>query len=129
MVCSGTYEFKNGQSRSKILLNTVSSDQNAPRRIRIDEEMRHHRIKELKECIQDIDDEIGYKEKRRIQAEAVHDYCQCHAIIIRITALKEKRRLLQKEQSLLKKKGSEASWYKKKKMLTGIRIPPAFQMI
>ena len=74
--------------------------------------MRENKKHDVEETIQDIDDEISFKERRCSQAETAKDYRQCDEII---SALKEKRRLLKQELELLKKKEVKAKWYKKKK--------------
>ena len=117
LLASGAYEFKKGRSRSKSLPENQSNsdDSSAKKRRKIDKETRHARVKDVEENICDIDEEITYKERRRSQAENVRDYRQCDEITERLPSLKEKKRLLKRELSLLQKKESQAQWYQKKR--------------
>ena len=84
---------------------------------KLNEESRHSRMKDINENIQDIDEDISFKEKRRAQAESIRDYRLCDELTERIGSLKDKKRLLRKELSLLEKKETKSVWYKKKKKL------------
>lgn len=116
LLARGKYQLKKGRSRSKILDNNSAERESRPKRVKIDKETRKAQITEIEESIKDIDDEISFKEKRRSQAATVHDYRQCDEISERLSSVKEKRRLLQHELSLLRKKDMKAKWYKKSKI-------------
>ena len=104
LLASGNYQFKKGRSRSKSLpknqSRSASDDCNTKKRIKLDKETRHARIKDVEENICDIDEEITYIERRRCQAETVWNYRQCDEITERLTSLKEKKWLLKQEMGL-----------------------------
>lgn len=117
---SGTFMFKKGRSRSKSVLSSDSFESSpslpCPRKkSKLDAETRKSRIQDLEDAIQDIDESISFKERRRAQAETVRDYHQCDEITERMAPLREKRRFHKQELTLLRKKESQALWYMKRK--------------
>ena len=116
LLARGKYQFKKGRSCSKILDDNSAKCECRLKRVDVDKEARKVRITEIEESIKDIDDEISFKEKRQSQAATVHDYRQCDEISEWLSSVKEKRRLLQHELNLLRKKDMKAKWYKKGKI-------------
>ena len=63
-----------------------------PKRPKISQTLREHRIKELNEEISDVTDIINLKEKRRNQAEGIRNYKVCEQLSEEIMELKTKKR-------------------------------------
>ena len=102
------FQFKKGKSRSKKL--TTSEPRS--KRIKLTQQVRQTRMKNVEEDIGDIKDRISFKEKRRYAAEAIRDYKKCDEITEELTHLKHKKRELEDELKALKSKEQQSKRYK-----------------
>lgn len=73
------------------------------------------RIKDLDEDCCDLNDRIGFKEKRITQSENVRDYKKCDDLKQEITVLKQQHRVLEHELKQLKKQNNQSKWYYKRR--------------
>ena len=99
------YNFKKGHSQSKVYGKGSSG---ARKRPKLDKDMRHQRMDELQEDIQDSTKRISLKEKRVIQAESTRNYKLCDDLSEQISELKQYRRQKEKEYALLQKSEKRA---------------------
>lgn len=106
------YNFKKGHSRSKVFGKGGSG---APKRQKLDKDMRHQRMDELQEDIQDSTKRISLKEKRVVQAESTRNYKLCDELSEQISELKQYKRQKEKEYALLQKSEKRAVKYMLKK--------------
>ena len=97
------YAFVKGISRSKRLCTT--DDTAAPTREKITADVRAKRIAALEEDIANIDQQLKFKEKRRLQAEGLHNYRVCEE---EIGLIKQQRRKLSCELSVYREKERKA---------------------
>ena len=86
-VMEGGYDFVKGKSRSKRLASP--DDTPRPSRVKINAELRQKRISALEEDIANLDQQIGFKEKRRQQSENVRNYKLCEEITHEIGIVKQ----------------------------------------
>ena len=103
------FQFKKGKSRSKKLLTTSEP---RSKRIKLTQQVRQIRMKNVEEDIGDIKDQISFKEKHRCAAEAIRDYKKYDEITEELTRLKHKRRELEEELKALKSKEKQSKRYK-----------------
>ena len=109
------YDYKKGRSRSKQLSSSESDEStSAPKRVKTTEALRIKRISEIEEDLSDISQRMKFKEKRREQASLSHQYGICDQISEEISALKDRRRVLEKEMQGLRRKEQQSTWYKHK---------------
>ena len=99
-VDSSGYVYKKGKSRSKRLCST--EELVGAKRVRTTASIRMDRIHALEEQIKDISDTIKYKEKRREQASALHNYKLCEDLTDEMGTLKAKRRECEGWRSMCK---------------------------
>ena len=83
------YTFKKGKSRSKLSQTDVSG----PKRQKTSESLWIKHIGQLEEDIQDLKDQIQFKEKWRYQAEVTKNYKSCDHLTEEMSALKKKKRV------------------------------------
>ena len=81
------FQFKKGKSRSKKL----TSSEPQPKRVKISQDVRETRMKNIEEDIGDISDRMKFKEKRRSVAEGIRDYKKCDEITEEISQEKRAR--------------------------------------
>ena len=81
------------------------------KRKKINKNFRLQRMSELQVRIKDLSDQIGFKEKRRDQASAVHNYKQCDELSEQILSLKADKRKHEAEHKLQAKKDKKSKWY------------------
>lgn len=117
------YQYRKGASRSKRY--HYDMPQKAPKRSKTCEDVRLRRIGELREDIQDIDDQIKIKEKRRGIASSSHQYKDCDRLTSQISVLRQKLREHKTELSILEKKQKKSVWYKRKKSGSDTSTSPA----
>jgi len=112
-VVESGYQFKKGKSRSKKL----NPDQQSvvPRLSKINFELRQRRMKELKDDIMQLDEEIAIKHKRREQAESIRNYKLCDELTEEMGRLKKQCRELQNELKAFERKEKKAQWYQNRK--------------
>ena len=94
-VYASGYKFKKGHSRSKQFSSGISP--NPPKRQNLNKDIREHRIKDIKEEIDDLSNRISFKEKIVTAAVNVKNYKSCDEITGEISELKTKRRELEAE--------------------------------
>ena len=104
------YVYKKGKSRSK---QFSSDDGESPvnKRGKINKEFRLSRMTELRDQIEDKNEQLKYKELRRDAAKNVHNYKECDKLTEQMSVLKADRRQLQLELSALTRKQKKAEWY------------------
>lgn len=97
------FQFVKGKSRSK--KQSGKSDDGgecAPKRRKyISQEVREERLKNIKDDVKDLNEQIYFKEKRISAYENIQDYKKCDDVKEEITGLKHKRRLLELEKRKL----------------------------
>lgn len=113
-VDSSGYVYKKGKSRSKRLCSPTEELVGA-KRVRTTASIRMDRIHALEEQIKDISDTIKYKEKRREQASAVHNYKLCEDLTDEMGTLKAKRRECETEIKQWQRKQKQSNWNQKRK--------------
>ena len=112
-VMEGGYDFVKGKSRSKRLASP--DDTPRPSRVKINAELRQKGISALEEDIANLDQQIGFKEKRRQQSENVRNYKLCEEIAHEIGIVKQQRRQLAEELNQYREKERKAKWYQRSK--------------
>ena len=108
-VCESGYNFVKGRSRSKRLAPTDEAPR--PSRAKISAEVRQKRITALEEDLANLDQQIGFKEKRRQQSENTRNYKLCEEITQEIGICKQQRRQLSDELNQYREKERKAKWY------------------
>lgn len=93
------YSYKKGKSHSR-RLNPDDTCQ-TPKRNKVSKDYRLARITELNEQINDMTDQLGYKEKCRESANNICNYKECDKLTEEMSQLKADRRQL--EVALTKK--------------------------
>ena len=109
----GGYDFVKGKSWSKWL--ALPDDTPRPSRVKINAELRQKRISALEEDIANLDQQIGFKEKRRQQSENVRNYKLCQEITHEIGIVKQQRHQLSEELNQYREKERKAKWYQRSK--------------
>lgn len=104
-----SYSYKKGKSRSKQVNPSTECDVTTPKRKKISSDVRLHRIAEIQERLIDTKDQIGFKEKRRENAEISHNYKDCDKLTEQISTLKSEKRDLHFELSSLQKSSTSLS--------------------
>ena len=102
--------FKKGKSRSKQCMSSPP----VMKKPKSSESMRMKRICQLEEDIEDISDQLNFKEKRREQAIFAKNYKLCDQLTDEMSSLKKQKREYQNELVLWKKKQKQANWYRNK---------------
>ena len=102
-VADDGYCFKKGESRSKVY-GSGDAEPTVPKRLKLDQNIREERVKELEEDIAEISSHISFKEKRRTQAEIARNYKLCDDLTQEILECKGKKRELEKQLKLLLQK-------------------------
>ena len=101
-VADDGYCFKKGKSRSKVYGGSEDSEAaTAPKRPKLNEQMREDRKKELEEDLADISSRIAFKEKRRSQAEIARNYKVCDELTEEIMECKSRKRETEKQLNIL----------------------------
>ena len=108
------YQYKKGKSRSKHFGSGSSTDE-LPTRPKIDKEVRDIRIRQIKEQLSALKDQIHFKEKRIEHGVAQKDFKLCDGLADELHVLKEKRNSFELELQSLLKKEKKADWYQKQK--------------
>ena len=117
-VCESGYQYKKGKSRSRVLNPEGTSDteglsDSIPKRRKLSQDARLTRITEIQDKAKDLNDQIGYKQKRREAANNVRNYKECDKLTEEMSELKSQKRKLETELALLTKKQRKSSWYYK----------------
>ncbi len=110
------YQYKKGKSRSR-KLNTDDGS-TTPKRRKTNALFRLNRIAELDDRIKDLNDQIGFKEKRRECASNMKNYKECDYLTEQMSTLKSERRQLQVELASLTEKQGKSTWYHRTKKRT-----------
>ena len=105
----GGYQFKKGRSRSKEYETAT-----APKRPKTTKTVRAKHIQELQEDIEDFNNQLKFKEKRRDQATSSRNYKACDQMTEEMSVLRKRRRECEEELRLWKRKQQQADWYKQK---------------
>lgn len=88
------FQFVKGKSRSK---KGLKDEEPARKRPKLSQSLRENRIKEIEEDLGDVNDRIGFKDKRISAALNMKEYKKCDDIKEEVTVLKHKRRELEAE--------------------------------
>ena len=112
-VMEGGYNFVKEKSQSKRLASP--DDTPRPSQVKINAKLRQKRISALEDDIANLDQQIGFKEKRRQQSENVRNYKLCEEITHEIGIVKQQRRQLSEELNQYREKERKAKWYQKSK--------------
>ena len=117
------YMFAKGKSRSKKLNQVDEEESERPRREKIDQQERHHRIETLKEELQDTNKHIGVKDKRIEQAQTIQNYKLCDQLSAEVTTLKSKRREIESSlRALQRKEQRSAKYFARKASASHIKV-------
>ena len=81
---------------------------NTSKRLKINQDVREQRMKEVEEDIDDVTSHIAFKEKRLKEAESFKDYKLCDRITEEIIECKCRKREFEKEAKLLNQKDKKA---------------------
>ena len=104
--------FAKGKSSSKKLNPVDEEESERPRRNKIDQQERHHRIETLKEELQDTHKHIGVKEKRIEQAaQTIQNYKLCDQLSAEVITLKSKQREIESSLRALQCKEQRSAKY------------------
>ena len=109
------YAFKKGKSRSKVY---GASGEMCPttKRIKLSEEIRTQRIRELKEDIEGLELHLAIKEKRLRHSESNQEYSLCDRFLEQIRELKSSRREKSRELGRLETKEKRAKRYRESRL-------------
>lgn len=107
------YQFLKGKSRSKRFASPTLEGSERPKRGKVSAEIRQKRIAALEEEIENVTQQLHFKEKRRIQAESIRNYKQCEEITEEIRIVTKQKRELSEELSMFREKERKAMWYQK----------------
>ncbi len=110
-----TYDFKKGKSRSKryVPAEEIST---TPKRNKMDQAARLTRMDIVEQDIQNIDERISFKQKRRQMAEDIRNYRSCDDLTEEIGELIKEKRQMTAELMLLSKKDKNSKRYFKRKL-------------
>lgn len=86
------------------------------KRQKLSQDIWDKRLKEIEEDVKDLNDRIGFKEKRIAAAVNVKDFKKCDEIKEEIITLKQSRRELEAEVKHLKHSNSQSKWHHKRKL-------------
>ena len=106
------FQFVKGKSRSK--RDQQSDEEPTPKYPKISQAIREKRMLQIEEDLQDLNDRIGFKEKRIAAAMNTKEYKKCDEIKEEVTTLKHKRRELEAERKQLQKSSRQSDYYFKK---------------
>ncbi len=109
------YVYRKGKSRSKHLNPSLETSTTAPKKRKLLTEARVKHLEAVQEDLKDVTDRLAYKVKRRQAAETVRNYKLCDELTDDISNLKSKKRELEAEVAILKKKSKRSEGYKKRK--------------
>lgn len=118
-VVQSGYQFKKGKSRSKKATSSPKSSKKP--RSKVEAEVRHKRMAELQEDIQNLEDQLKFKVKRREEAETGRRYKVCEDITEEISTVQETKREKASELAAFQAKEKKAIWYKERKSSTQLR--------
>ena len=107
-VAEDGFVFKKGKSRSKVYGTETTSSEGAPKRPKLDEDMRKQRLSEIEENLERLSKHVRIKERRITQAEGVRNYKLCDDLLDDIGELRGKKRELEREKALLEAKDKRA---------------------
>ena len=82
------YNFIKGKSRSKMYGGSSSALESPTKQVKLSEEIRRQRMRELQEDIEGIDRHLSIKEKRLRQSEASHNYSVSDQFLNQIRSLR-----------------------------------------
>ena len=103
------YMYAKGKSRSKKFHE--DDEEEKPKREKIDQQERQHRIESLSEQLKDINKHVNVKDRRIEQAQAVQNYKLCDQLSEEVTALKAKRREIESSLQALQHKEQRSAKY------------------
>lgn len=104
------YVYAKGKSRSR-KFNPLDEMEERPKREKIDQREKQHRIDTLKEQLQDNNKHIGIKEKRIEQAQGLQNFKLCDQLSDEVTLLKKKRREIESALRALERKEQRSVRY------------------
>ena len=104
------YVYAKGKSRSKKFCQ-VNEEEERPKREKIDQQERQHRIESLNEELKDADKHLDIKERRIEQAQAIQNYKLCDQLSTEVSALKAKRRDIESSLRALQQKERRSAKY------------------
>ena len=107
------FQFVKGKSRSR--RDQQCDEEPTPKRPKFSQSFRENRMLQIEEDLQDLNDRIGFKDKRITAALNSKEYKKCDEIKEEVTALKHKRRELEAERKHLQKSSRQSEYYFKKK--------------
>ena len=114
------YSFKKGKSRSKVYgVSTRTLECPPTKRVKLSEEIRTQRIRELREDIEGLDQHLRIKEKRLQQSEASRNYSVCDQFLDQIRELKSAKREKCRELVQLEAKEKRAKRYRSLRSTSG----------
>lgn len=97
-VIADGFQFVKGKSRSK---KSESEEEPAPKRQKLSQEIRDRKMKELEQDIADLNERLGFKEKRITEKLNVRDYKRCDELKEEVMDLRKKLREAEREKKRL----------------------------
>ena len=110
MITDG-FQFVKGKSRSR--RDQQCDEEPTPKRPKFSQSFRENRMLQIEEDLQDLNDRIGFKDKRITAALNSKEYKKCDEIKEEVTALKHKRRELEAERKHLQKSSRQSEYRKR----------------
>jgi hypothetical protein len=104
------FQFVKGKSRSKKGLSKNEGEPK-PKRLKMNQDIRDTRMKELEETIKDYDERISFKERRITASLNISDYKACDELKDAVMELKKKRRELEAEMKRIAVANRQSRWY------------------
>lgn len=106
------YIYSKGKFRSEHLHPSLETATTLPKRHTLLMETRTKHMEAVQENLKDISDRLSYKSKWRQAAETVRNYKLCDELTEDISNLKSRKRELEAEVAILKKKSKRSERYK-----------------
>ena len=108
------FQFVKGKSRSKKGLSRNEGEPK-PKHLKMNQDIRVSRMKELEETIKDYDERISFKEERITASLNISDYKACDELKDAVMELKKKRRELEAEMKRIAVANRQLRWYFRRK--------------
>ena len=116
------YAYAKGKSRSKKFCQ-ANEEEERPKREKIDQQERQHRIESLNEELKDANKHLDIKERRIEQAQAIQNYKLCDQLSTEVGVLKAKRRDIQSSlRALQRKEQRSAKYFARKSSATSTTV-------
>ena len=106
------YNFVKGFSRGS---SGESSGEQRNKRKKVDKDERQKEIKSTKEVIDNINEQLKFKQLRLEKHKSLKEYGKCDTISEEIRKLMKEKKIQEKQLSLLGKKEEKSNWYHKKR--------------